>query len=58
LRSGSSQENRTASKRTNAVCNGVLKPRALDLTGLTNPVTVVLTIGNNTATTGVTAQFQ
>jgi hypothetical protein len=30
----------------------------VDLTGLTNPVTVVLTIGDNTGTTTVTAQFQ
>ena len=30
----------------------------VDLTGLTNPVTVVLTIGNNTGSTTVTAQFQ
>ena len=36
----------------NAVGAGV------DLTGLTNPVTVVLTIGINSGTTTVTAQFQ
>jgi hypothetical protein len=29
-----------------------------DLTGLTNPVTVVLTIGINSGSTAVTAQFQ
>jgi DNA-binding beta-propeller fold protein YncE len=30
----------------------------VDLTGLTNPVTVVLTIGDDTGSTAVTAQFQ
>jgi len=30
----------------------------VDLTGLTNPVTVVLTIGIDTGATTVTAQFQ
>jgi hypothetical protein len=30
----------------------------VDLTGLTNPVTVVLTIGINSGATAVTAQFQ
>ena len=32
--------------------------RGVDLTGLTNPVTVVLTIGDDTGSTAVTAQFQ
>jgi hypothetical protein len=32
--------------------------RGVDLTGLTNPVTVVLTIGNDTGSTAVIAQFQ
>ena len=32
--------------------------KGVDLTDLTNPVTVVLTIGVNTGTTTVTAQFQ
>jgi hypothetical protein len=30
----------------------------VDLTGLTNPVTVVLTIGDDTGSTAVTAQFK
>jgi len=30
----------------------------VDLTGLTNPVSVTLTIGSNTGTTSVTAHFQ
>jgi hypothetical protein len=30
----------------------------VDLTGLTNPVTVVLTIGDDTGSTAVSAQFQ
>jgi hypothetical protein len=30
----------------------------VDLTGLTNPVTVVLTIGDDAGSTAVTAQFQ
>jgi hypothetical protein len=30
----------------------------MDLTGLTNPVAFVLTIGNNTGSTTVTAQYQ
>jgi hypothetical protein len=32
--------------------------KGVDLTGLTNPVTVVLTIGIDSGTTTVTAQFQ
>jgi len=36
----------------NAVGTGV------DLTGLTNPVTVVVTIGDDTGSTAVTAQFK
>jgi hypothetical protein len=30
----------------------------VDLTGLTNPVTVVMTIGDNSGSTAVTAEFQ
>ncbi len=34
-----------------------IEGKGVDLTGLTNPVTVVLTIGNNSGTTTVTAEF-
>ncbi len=34
-----------------------IEGEGVDLTGLTNPVTVVLTIGNNSGTTTVTAEF-